>query len=148
MAMGFNAEYTVLDSGAAADFNGAADAVLAAKALPAGGMVRRIGYVGNHATAPGTAFRIKASYTTDGGATWVDLFSTAALNPGPLRGQVVYAEPLSREEAQVPVGAIVAIRVAAQGASGATGHAYAEIEEQPFNGTNKPGNAVDATAVP
>ena len=145
MAMGFNAGYTVLDSGPAANFNGAADSVLVAKALPAGGIVRRIGYVGNSATTPGTAFRIKASYSTNGGATWTDLFSTAAQNPSAARGQYVYANAASREEAAVPPGAIVAVRVSVQGAASATGHAFAEIEEQPFSGTNIPANAINAT---
>lgn len=145
MAMGFNAEYTVLDSGAAADFNSAANTVLVAKALPAGGVVRRIGYVGNSAATPGTAFTIKASYTVDGGATWTDLFATAAQTVSAARGQYVYANAASREEAAVPPGAIVAVRVGVQGASSATGHVFAEIEEQPFSGTNIPATAINAT---
>src|SRR5690606_12179835 len=145
MAMGFNAEYTVLDSGPAADFNSAADTVLVSKVLPAGGTVRRIGYVGDSSDVPGTSFTIKASYTVDGGATWTDLFSTAAQNPSAARGQYVYANAASRTEATVPPGAIFAVRVGVAGASDATGHVFAEVEEQPFSGTNIPANAINAT---
>src|SRR5690606_39610434 len=117
MAMGFNAEYTVLDSGPAAEFNSAADTVLVSKVLPAGGTVRRIGYVGDSSNVPGTSFTIKASYTVDGGATWTDLFATAAQTVSAARGQYVYANAASREAAAVPLSAIFAVRVGAAAAS-------------------------------
>lgn len=144
MAMGFNAQYTVITSASNANFNGAADAVLVEKYLPAGGTVRRIGYVGMSATAPGTAFRVKLSYSTDGGATWTDAssFNTAAQNPSAARGQVVFKDAPSRAAATIPAGANVAVRVHTQGAASATGYAFLEVEDQPFNGANRPTNAI------
>ncbi len=144
MSMGFNAEYAIVVSADNANFNGAANAKLLGKYLAAGGVLRRIGYVGMSATAPGTAFTIKASYTTDGGATYTDLasFATAAQNPSAARGQPVVKSAPSRAAATIPPGAEVAIRVGVQGAASATGYVWAEVEEQPLSGGNIPTNTL------
>lgn len=144
MAMGLNAQYTVVVSSSSANFNAAADTVLAEKFLPAGGVIRRIGYVGFSSTTPGTAFRIKASVSTNGGSSYTDLtnYNTAAQNPSAARGQIVFKDAPSRVAAEVSPGSNVAIRVHTQGAASATGYVFMEIEEQPFNTYNRPSNAI------
>jgi len=141
MAIGLQAAYRNVQ--ASADTNGAGNTVLASVYTPpSGALVRRIWVISEVAAGLLSPTVIKASYSTDGGATYTDIGNlTTGVRA---RGVLVYRNFTTA--VAIPANAILAVRVGTAAGAGNVARVGLDYQENTFQPGSIPTTAISVTA--
>lgn len=143
MAIGFNAEYEIVEV-AGANLNQGSNAVHVNTYLAGGGVVRRFGVVAEatQGILASSVLALRVSY--DGGATFTEL---ATLTPGATARGIPVVNTLStKTAARLSPGALLQVVDKTAGGGTSTGRVWMEIQREPLNGTSAPSNLVEKTS--
>lgn len=141
--MDLAASYSLLQADGV-NLNQGSNAVHISTVLPGGGLVRRLHVQADSANGLLAPSVLRVRKSGDGGASWT---TVGDLTVGSARGRGV---PVYRtfdvSAAQIDPGEKVEVVDQTAGGGTSTGDVSLEVEYDPFNGANKPSDAVEVTS--